>query len=89
MKTSIRSAIAACCVLLICSQPASAYLDPGTGSLILQSVIAGIAGALVAGRFYWDRIKSYLAEKFSRGSAETDGNETIEMRQDDNDTGPP
>lgn len=37
------------------SEPAYAYLDPGTGSMILQILLGGIAGAALAGRFYWNR----------------------------------
>ncbi|HLS58518.1 MAG TPA: hypothetical protein VK022_02720 [Paracoccaceae bacterium] len=36
--------------------PAHAYLDPGTGSMILQVLIGGIAGLALAGRFYWNRL---------------------------------
>ena len=36
---------------------AQAYLDPGTGSLIIQGVIAGIAAVMVTGRLYWDKLK--------------------------------
>jgi hypothetical protein len=32
------------------------YLDPGTGSIILQAVAAAFAGAAIAVRFYWKRI---------------------------------
>ncbi len=42
------------------STPAHAYLDPGTGSMILQVVLGGVAGAAVAGRFYWDRLLTML-----------------------------
>jgi hypothetical protein len=34
------------------------YLDPGTGSLIIQGLIALFAGAAVTIRLYWKRIKS-------------------------------
>ncbi len=37
---------------------AQAYLDPGTGSLILQTLLGGVAGALVVGRLYWYRLKT-------------------------------
>ena len=40
--------------------PAHAYLDPGTGSMILQIVLGGIAGVTVAGKFYWHRFKTLL-----------------------------
>jgi hypothetical protein len=39
---------------------AYAYLDPGTGSILLQGLIAAIAGVAVTGRLYWSRIKSIL-----------------------------
>jgi hypothetical protein len=35
--------------------PAHAYLDPGTGSMILQVILGGVAGIALAGKFYWRR----------------------------------
>jgi hypothetical protein len=40
-----------------------AYLDPGSGSILLQLLIAGILGFLVLLRTSWGRIKSF----FGRG----------------------
>lgn len=40
--------------------PAYAYLDPGTGSMLLQLLLGGVAGALVVGKLYWARIKSFF-----------------------------
>ncbi len=37
---------------------AHAYLDPGTGAIILQMIIGGIAGASVLTKIYWDKIKN-------------------------------
>jgi hypothetical protein len=45
------------------SAPAHAYLDPGTGSMILQVLLGGVAGVAVAGKFYWHRLKSLLGIK--------------------------
>jgi hypothetical protein len=39
---------------------AFAYLDPGTGSLIVQSLIAALAAAGFALRLYWGRIRSWF-----------------------------
>jgi len=50
--------------------PAHAYLDPGTGSIILQGLIATIAGALMAGRLYWQRIKHFFAGLMPGGKSE-------------------
>ena len=45
------------------SAPAHAYLDPGTGSMILQVLLGGIAGAAVAGRFYWRKVLDFFGVK--------------------------
>jgi len=36
---------------------AHAYLDPGTGSLLLQGILALIAGAAVTFKLYWAKLK--------------------------------
>ncbi|MEM8839984.1 MAG: hypothetical protein AAGE89_17990 [Pseudomonadota bacterium] len=41
-------------------QPAYAYLDPGTGTVILQGIIAAASGALAFGYYYINRIKQFL-----------------------------
>lgn len=40
------------------TRPAYAYLDPGTGSMILQVVLGGIAGAAVMLKLYWGQFKA-------------------------------
>ena len=40
--------------------PAYAYMDPGTGSLLLQGLLGGIAGAAVFIRIYWHKLASWL-----------------------------
>ena len=42
--------------LLIPVRQAHAYLDPGTGSYIIQIVIAGLLGAALSVRLFWHRI---------------------------------
>ena len=37
-----------------------AYLDPGTGSLIIQVVIASVLGGLFTVKVYWGRIKAFF-----------------------------
>jgi hypothetical protein len=34
------------------------YLDPGSGSFIIQMLLAGLLGAGVAIRIYWKKIKT-------------------------------
>jgi hypothetical protein len=47
------------CILAFPPQ-AQAYLDPGTGSLIVQSVIAAFVAGGFAIRLYWRRITHWL-----------------------------
>lgn len=37
------------------AQEAHAYLDPGSGSMILQLLMGGIAGAIVVLKLYWQQ----------------------------------
>lgn len=46
---------------------AHAYIDPGTGSMALQLLMAGILGALFTIKSYWNELKSFLARMFQRG----------------------
>ena len=48
-----------------------AYIDPGSGSFILQALIATLAGALVAVNIYWKKIKRFLGRS-SDGDDEQD-----------------
>jgi hypothetical protein len=36
------------------------YLDPGTGSMLLQLLVGGIAAIGVAAKFYWRRLLRLL-----------------------------
>ena len=36
------------------------YLDPGSGSLILQALTGGVAAMAVVGKLYWRRLMRFL-----------------------------
>jgi uncharacterized protein (DUF2062 family) len=42
------------------------YLDPGTGSLIVQVVIGAVAGAALVFRVFWRRIVNLFTKKKQR-----------------------
>ena len=48
------------CILLIVSINAEAYLDPGTGSMLLQVILGGVAAIGVAVKLYWHRLRVAL-----------------------------
>jgi hypothetical protein len=39
------------------------YLDPGTGSFLIQVVLAGLMGALLFTKLYWKKIKKLFTHK--------------------------
>jgi hypothetical protein len=66
--------------LIIYAAPAYAYLDPGTGSLLIQGIIAAIAAAGAAARFYWHRIVGLF-----RGNKPHDEMQQVERTDDRSD----
>lgn len=48
--------------------PAYAYLDPGTGSMLIQGLIGAIAAAALTIRLYWHKFKALFRSK--KGSEE-------------------
>ncbi len=47
------------------ASPAQAYIDPGTGSMLLQMIGAGVAGAI----FYFRELRIKVVSLFSRREA--------------------
>jgi hypothetical protein len=45
-------------------RPAYAYLDPGTASILLQSLIGGVMAGGVVIRLYYRRIKTWVVSCF-------------------------
>ena len=68
-------------LLVLCagfSLPAYGYIDPGTGSLIIQGVIGAIAAVGVTMKLYWHKIKVFLSRKGSDLGAENPTDEKAE-----------
>ena len=50
-----------------------AYLDPGTGSMVVQAVLAAVAAVGVSIGIFWRRVKSIFSRKSEKnGSVEND-----------------
>ncbi len=54
---------------VLTATPAYAYVDPGTGGMLVQLVTGGVAGLLVLVRLFWSRITG----AFRRGDADPGG----------------
>lgn len=61
-------------VVFVFESSAWAYLDPGTGSMVLQLLLGGIAGAVVILKLYWSRFvglfRGSAREESERSSSE-------------------
>ena len=49
---------------------AHAYLDPGTGSLLLQGLLAALAAIAVVTKVYWHRLLRFFGSRKSKIDAE-------------------
>jgi hypothetical protein len=45
------------------SGPLHAYLDPGTGSMVLQLALGAAVGALAVVKLYWRRLKAFALRR--------------------------
>ena len=75
MKNTLVLACAGLIAALSYATPAYAYLDPGTGSIILQLLLGGVAGGIVIFKLYWSKVKSFfgVAEKPQKKREDVEG----------------
>ncbi len=53
----------AAALLLIAPVPAYAYLDPASGSILLQVVLGGLAGGAVILKLFWGRVRGLFGAR--------------------------
>lgn len=75
MRKNIPAAVAA---LTLAALPAHAYIDPSTGSYILQILVAGFLGAMFAIKVFWHRILGFFEGLTSRSKPSDGGGEADE-----------
>jgi hypothetical protein len=73
MFMSFRFAMSVLAIVALTTH-AHAYLDPGTGSIILQALVAGVASTMFVARMYWNKLRGLLGmsvnkDKGGAGSA--------------------
>ncbi len=57
---------------LVLTEPAYAYLDPGTINMVVQMVIGALVGGLVTMKIYWTRIVDFLSRRSKKTAAPPD-----------------
>ena len=53
-------------LLIITPDYAYAYLDPGTGSIILQAILGFIAAVISYFYFFWEKVKLFFKKIFCK-----------------------
>ena len=69
----------ACFIALFLSfispSPAQAYLDMGTGSMLLQYMVAGLIGVAAFFRLFWSRLKDFFSSSKRRAKPDNEDTE--------------
>ena len=58
--------------IVVLEKDAYAYIDPGSGSIMLQMLVAGLLGAAFTLKTYWRRIVSYFKKDFTEQETVTE-----------------
>jgi hypothetical protein len=58
-------ALAVLALLVMSERQLFAYVDPGSGSMLLQLLLGGVAGVAVAVRMYWHRLRAFFGSRSS------------------------
>lgn len=54
--------------------PAFAYLDPATGSIIIQAVVGAVAGGLLYAKLFMNKVRGLFSRKSSDAASENTEN---------------
>lgn len=65
-RVMLRSAMLVAAALLVFEARAAAYLDPGTGSMLLQALLGGVAAVGVIAKLYWRRVTAAINGRLQR-----------------------
>jgi len=60
---------------LLAPQPVQAYIDPGTGGMIIQGLIALLAGSLAMLGIFWKRVTLSIKKLFRRSGKDANEDE--------------
>ena len=69
---------------LVLVNNAYAYLDPGTGSAVLQGVLAAVAAIAVTAKLYWHRLLRFFGIRKTKNDSEQSTMQTKEENSKDN-----
>ena len=71
---------------LIAPSAAYAYLDPGSGSMLLQLVLGGLAGLAVIAKLYWHRLLGLFGMNAQQEESDSETNSASLSTSDSSDS---
>jgi hypothetical protein len=77
-----KNLFAAALISIMMSSEAHAYVDPGTGSYLLQILIAGLLGAAFALKIYWNKLKGFISSSRSERKKRGDDRPSIDNERE-------
>ena len=73
--TGVRAMLLIVFAVVAIPRDAHAYLDAGTGSMLIQALIAGVAAGLIVIKVYWAKIRSLFGNRSLEPSADAEGHD--------------
>lgn len=72
-------------ILASVSMPAYAYIDPGSGSMILQGLLAALAAIVVTAKLWWHRllVLLHIRKRKTQTPPERSGNKPAKIDEKD------
>ena len=88
MKTSsiVSIVLAGLVANLLLANTAYAYLDPGTGSALLQGILAALAAIAVIVKLYWHRLLRFLGIRKTKIEPEQTAKQVKQKNSKDNES---
>ena len=72
MKKTLSLASLVLVLLMLTTRPAHAYLDPASGSMILQVIVAAVAALLITIKAFWHKIRGMFGSSPTEETIDTD-----------------
>ncbi len=69
-------------LLILVSENAFAYIDPGTGTLLIQWLFGMVVAGFAVLNLYWARAKHFFATKFGSAPSQEPESSSDEARSD-------
>lgn len=71
----IRGALSLAAIALLLPARAEAYIDPGSGSFLIQMLLAGLLAAGMTIKLYWRKLKSFIGRTFNSKQGPSEPND--------------